>query len=207
MSVLPVEALLFDLGGVLVAFDFEHAIRHWSQFSALPLRELRDRFSSDEPYRQHERGEIPAAAYFESLRRNLELDASDAQIAEGWNCIFEGEIGETLDAVAQARKHLPCYVFSNTNAEHLRVWSAAYPRIASTFERVFASCEIGLRKPDAQAFSHVADAIGVAPASILFFDDMVENVVGAVAAGLQAVQVRSPADVREALARLGLAPG
>jgi glucose-1-phosphatase len=204
MPVSRVDALLFDLGGVVLEFDFEHAIRHWAPFSSLSLRELRERFGSDEPYRQHERGEITATAYFDGLRRNLKLTASDAQIAEGWNGIFRAEISETLDAIAQARKHLPCYVFSNTNAEHHRTWGTAYPRIAASFDRVFVSSEIGMRKPEAEAFVHVASAIGVAPANILFFDDMVENVVGAVAAGLQAVQVRSPADVREALARLDL---
>ncbi|MEJ8858447.1 HAD family phosphatase [Variovorax robiniae] len=199
-----VEALLFDLGGVVFEFNFELAIQHWAPFSELPLRELRERFGNDEPYRQFERGEITPAAYFESLRRNLKLTASDAQIAEGWNGIFGAEISETLDAVAGAREHFPCYAFSNTNVEHQRAWNAAYPRIAATFDRVFLSSEIGMRKPEAAAFAHIADAIGVAPSNILFFDDLVENVVGAVAAGLQAVQVRSPADVREALARLNL---
>jgi putative hydrolase of the HAD superfamily len=202
MPVSRVDALLFDLGNVVFEFDFELAVRHWARFSALPLRELRERFGSDEPYRQFERGEITPAAYYDGLRRNLKLDASDAQIAEGWNGIFGAEISETLDAVAQARKHHPCYAFSNTNAEHQRAWNAAYPRIAATFDRVFLSSDIGMRKPEAAAFAHIADAIGVPPANILFFDDLVENVVGAVAAGLQAVQVRSPADVREALARL-----
>ena len=200
----PVDALLFDLGGVVFEFDFERATQHWAPFSALPLRELRERFGADEPYCQFERGEITATAYFDGLRRNLKLDASDAQIAAGWNGIFGAEISETLDAVAQARKHYPCYAFSNTNVEHQRAWNAAYPRIAATFDRVFVSSEIGMRKPEAAAFAHIADAIGVAPANILFFDDLVENVVGAVAAGLQAIQVRSPADVREALARLDL---
>ncbi|MDM0038902.1 HAD family phosphatase [Variovorax sp. J22G21] len=198
----PVEALLFDLGGVVFEFDFEHALQHWALHSALPLDELRQRFGFDEPYRRHERGEIAAADYFESLRRTLRLSASDEQIAHGWNAIFRAEITETLDAIQQARKHWPCYAFSNTNAEHQRAWTAAYPRIATTFDRVFVSSEIGLRKPEAAAFAHIAEAIGVAPSAILFFDDLAENVTGAIAAGLQAVQVRSPADVREALARL-----
>jgi putative hydrolase of the HAD superfamily len=46
----------------------------------------------------------------------------------------------------------------------------------------------------------VAERIGVAPSAILFFDDTAENVEGARAAGLQAVLVRSPQDVEQALA-------
>lgn len=197
-----VEALLFDLGKVVFEFDFERALQHWAPFSALPIAQLRARFRHDDAYCRHERGEITAAQYFDTLRRELQLTASDAQIAHGWNAIFTDEIGETLDAIAQARRRLPCYAFSNSNHEHQRTWRAAYPRIATAFDHVFVSSDIGLRKPEAAAFAHVAQAIGVAPGAILFFDDLAENVAGALAAGLQAVQVRSPADVREALARL-----
>ena len=49
-----------------------------------------------------------------------------------------------------------------------------------------------------------AVGIGAAPEHVLFFDDLQENVAAARAAGLQAVLVRTPADVREALAaRIG----
>ena len=45
----------------------------------------------------------------------------------------------------------------------------------------------------------MTDAIGLAPGSILFFDDLAENVEGARAAGMQAVQVHGIEDIRQAL--------
>jgi len=200
----PVKALLFDLGGVVFRFDFAHALTHWAPWSALPPEGLRARFSHDEAYQRHERGELSASAYFETLRQGLHLSASDEQIAAGWNAIFREEIGETLDAVARARRHYPCYAFSNTNTTHHAAWRAAYPRIEPSFERVFASSDIGLRKPERAAFDHVCREIGLAPGALLFFDDLEENAAGAIDAGLQAVCVRSPADVERALARLGV---
>lgn len=197
-----VEALLFDLGKVVFEFDFERALQHWAPHSALPIAQLRLRFRHDEAYCRHERGEITAAEYFDTLRQGLQLTASDDEIAHGWNDIFTDEIGETLDAIEAARQRWPCHAFSNSNHEHHRTWRAAYPRIVGAFDHVFVSSDIGLRKPEAAAFAHVVQAIGVAPGAILFFDDLAENVEGAIAAGLQAVQVCSPADVREALARL-----
>ena len=196
------EALLFDLGKVVFDFDFERALQHWAPFSALPIEQLRTRFRHDEAYCRHERGEISAAEYFDTLRHGLQLTATDEQIGRGWNGIFTEEIGETLDAIVAAKQRFPCYAFSNSNHEHQRTWRAAYPRIGDAFHRVFVSSDIGMRKPEAAAFAHIAQAIGVAPGAVLFFDDLAENVEGAIAAGLQAVQVRSPADVREALARL-----
>ena len=202
-----VKALLFDLGGVVFEFDFAHALAHWAPFSALAPEQLHLAFSHDQDYQRHERGELSSAQYFDSLRRKLKLEASDEEIAAGWNAIFREEIGETLDAVAAARARFPCYAFSNTNKTHHAAWRAAYPRIEPSFDRVFASSDIGLRKPERAAFEHVCREIGLPPAALLFFDDLEENVTGARACGLQAVRVTSPADVRRALEHLGCLGG
>ena len=201
-----VKALLFDLGGVVFAFDFAHALAHWAPMSSLPAEDLRLAFSHDEDYQRHERGELSSAQYFETLRRKLRLEASDAAIEAGWNAIFREEIADTLDAIEAARRYLPCYAFSNTNKSHHAAWRAAYPRIELAFDRVFASSDIGLRKPESAAFELVSREIGLPPQALLFFDDLAENVAGARACGLQAVQVHSPADVRGALRQLNCLP-
>ena len=199
-----VRALLFDLGGVLFDFDFAHALDHWAPLSMLSREALGGAFVFDEAYQRHERGEISAEQYFDSLRQSLQLAASDTQMAAGWNAIFRAEITPTLDAVQAARARFPCYAFTNTNATHHATWRAAYPQVEASFDRVFASSEIGLRKPERAAFTHVCAAIGKAPAEVLFFDDLLENAQGAIAVGMQAVQVRSPEDVRAALRQLGV---
>lgn len=71
------------------------------------------------------------------------------------------------------------------------------------FDPMFVSSEIGHRKPDRSAFEFVARSVGVPVESFLFFDDTLANVEGALAAGLDAVHVRGPADVKAALVRLG----
>ncbi|MFC5608771.1 HAD family hydrolase [Variovorax soli] len=198
-----VKALLFDLGGVVFEFDFADALAHWAPMSSLPPAALRQAFSHDEDYQRHERAELSGAQYFDTLRRKLRLDASDVQIESGWNAIFRGEISQTLDAIERARRLLPCHAFSNTNKSHHAAWRAAFPRVEPAFDKVFASSDIGLRKPEPAAFEHVCREIGMPPHALLFFDDLEENVLGARACGLQAVQVRSPEDVHAALRELG----
>jgi putative hydrolase of the HAD superfamily len=195
----PVKVLLFDLGGVVIDISVERALRCWEPSSRLTIEQMRGRLAADEPFRQHERGELPAAAYFDHLRRVFELDASDHQIAEGWNAILVGENRESLRLVASARRHLPCYAFTNTSQTHQATWTNAFPNVVSAFERIFSSPELGLRKPERAAFDTVTREIGVAPSDVLFFDDLLENVEGARAAGLQAVHVRGYADIRRAL--------
>ena len=198
----PVQALLFDLGGVLIDIDFGRAFSHWQTLSTLSLQDITGRFAFDTAYEQHERGEITAADYFAHLARQLELKDDQESIARGWNAIFTGEIGETLALLRAARARLPCYAFSNSNAVHQAAWSRMYPSVVQAFDHIFVSSDIGLRKPERRAFEHIAQAIGVPAQALLFFDDLADNVAGARAAGLQAVLVRSPADVRAALAAL-----
>lgn len=196
-------ALLFDLGGVLVDFDFGLALDAWAPHSALSREQLRLSFRHDLPYERHERGEIDAAQYFGHLASTLQLSASPAQIEEGWNAIFLGEIARTRRIVEHLHTQLPCHVFSNTNAAHMRAWTAMYPALVNTFDGIHTSHELGLRKPERAAFERVCARIGQPPAQVLFFDDLAENVAGARAAGLQAVWVRSPDDVAAALRAVG----
>jgi putative hydrolase of the HAD superfamily len=57
------------------------------------------------------------------------------------------------------------------------------------------SSEIGKRKPEPAAFHTISCEIGVKPENILFFDDSLENIVGAKKVGMQTVHVKSPKDI------------
>ena len=198
-----VEALLFDMGGVVIDIDFDLAIQSWARQSHLSIEEIRSRFSMDAAYERHERAEIDASEYFEHLRNTLELEASDEEISNGWNAIYVGEITRSTNGIAIARAQLPCYLFTNSNPTHQAAWMAMYPRVMARFDGIFVSSELGLRKPERAAFDAVAEAIGLPLSAILFFDDTLENVEGARSAGMWAVHVQSPEDLRQALVELG----
>lgn len=198
------RALLFDLGGVLLDIDFDRALAAWARHSRLPLADLRERFRFDEPFLRHETGALAADDYFDHVARHLALDCDRATVEAGFNALLVAEIEETVQLLAAARRQLPCYALSNTNAVHVAAIERSFPRLLPQFTRVFASHEIGHRKPDAAIFHHVLDAIGLPGPEVLLFDDLAANVEAARGCGLQAVLVRSPADVREALRERGL---
>jgi putative hydrolase of the HAD superfamily len=204
MSAPPIAALLFDLGGVLVDIDFSRALAAWAPYSRQDVSTLRSRFSFDGEYERHERGEITAAQYFEHLARVLDLDASAQQVEAGWNSIFVGEFEATRRLVERLRTVLPCFAFTNTNGSHMETWSRLFPEVVGAFDRIFASHQMGLRKPERAAFDAIRVRTGIAASSFLFFDDLPENVQAAQAAGLQAVLVKSHRDVAAALEAHGV---
>jgi len=195
-----VEALLFDLGGVLVEFDWQRAFLHWGDRCATPAERLRERFVVDAAFECYERGEATDAEHFAALRATLGVELSHDDLYEGWNCIFIGAIEPTIALIGRLDPHMPLYVFSNTNAAHHSAWARDYAAALAPFRRVFTSFEIGRRKPERAAYEMVAREIGVPIGRVLFLDDAIENVRGARAAGMQAAHVPTPADVARVLA-------
>jgi putative hydrolase of the HAD superfamily len=196
------DALLFDLGRVVIDIDFNRTLGRWARYARCEPEQLMRKFSRDELYRRHEKGEISDAAFFAGLRSSLGVDLSDAEFLEGWNAIFVGEIPGIKPLLARAAKRLPLYAFSNTNVPHVACFSDRYADVLGHFRQIFLSSSIGLRKPDAEAYDHVVQAIGVPAERIVFFDDLAENIEGAKARGLKVVRVASADDVADALTAL-----
>jgi FMN phosphatase YigB (HAD superfamily) len=198
------DALLFDLGRVVLDIDFGKVLANWAGHAGCEPAQLVARFSPNDVWHCHERGEISDAEFFAGLRASLGIGISDAQFLEGWNAIFTGEMPDIAASLARAAQRLPLYAFSNTNNAHVVHFSQAYVDVLGHFREVYLSNAIGLRKPEAAAFDHVVKAIGVPAARIVFFDDSADNIAGARARGLTAVHVTAPDDVAKALAALGI---
>jgi putative hydrolase of the HAD superfamily len=198
------DALLFDLGRVVLDTDFARVMRVWAGHAGCEPADLATRFVVNDSFRHHETGQIDDAAFFQNLRHSLGIGISDAQFLEGWNAIFAGEMPGIAPLLSRAAAKMPLYAFSNTNPPHVAHFSKAYADLLGHFREIYLSSSIGLRKPTVEAYHHVVSAIGAPASRIVFFDDSAENIAGARAYGLTAVHVKSSEDVAGALAALGI---
>jgi glucose-1-phosphatase len=198
------DALLFDLGRVVLNIDFPRALACWASHAGCEPSDIAARFVIDESYHHHERGTISDEAFFDNLRRSLGIAITDAQFLEGWNAIFAGEMEGIAPLLERAAKHFPLYVYSNTNRPHIAYFTQVHARTLKPFRELYYSSTIGHRKPDAAGFDHVVGAIGKPASRIVFFDDLADNVEAARACGLKAVHVTSSRDVADALDALGI---
>ncbi|MEM7170167.1 MAG: HAD-IA family hydrolase [Pseudomonadota bacterium] len=198
------RALLFDLGGVIVDVDFNRAFDLWAQHADGNPSSIKQAFSQDHAYDTYERGEISANAYFAHLRGTLEIGISNSQFLEGWNGALSGLIPGVREILAQLVGQVPLFAFSNTNRAHVRTWPFVLEEVFHYFDVIYASSSIGLRKPDSAAFDHVVTDMGLRPDQVVFFDDLQENVDGALACGLRAYCVPTTGDLIKALHDVGL---
>ena len=193
---MTIQAIVFDLGGVLVDVDFRRGLGHWAAAARVPVQSLASRWKRDEVYCAHERGEIDDPAYFSHLKKTLGLKIADDQMLAGWNAVLGEPLPGIEPIVRGLAQQFPLYVFSNTNPAHIAHFTPRYRKLFAHFRRVVTSCAIGARKPEREAFLRFTKTIGKEPAQIAFFDDLEENVAGARAAGLQAFRATSPAQIR-----------
>jgi putative hydrolase of the HAD superfamily len=88
---------------------------------------------------------------------------------------------------------VPCYLGTNQEANR-----AAYMRremgLAAALDGVFASCELGARKPDRAFYERIQSALNLETGQLMLWDDSVENVAGAQACGWQAAVYSSLED-------------
>ncbi|MGP8198549.1 MAG: HAD family hydrolase [Limisphaerales bacterium] len=194
---------VFDLGKVLVDFDYSISagkIARRSRFTPAQVRDLLDhspllqRFETGLMSRQQFYGEVCAACGFSGS-----LDEFCSTFAD----IFS-EIKPMIDLHAALRAGgVPTFIFSNTNdiaAEHIR---ARFP-FFSRFDGYVLSYQHGAMKPAAKLYEVVESQTGHKGEAILYLDDRAENVQAGLARGWQALLHETPEKTILALRRLGL---
>jgi putative hydrolase of the HAD superfamily len=171
---------------------------------------------ADALWQQMLRHEVTERAYWD--QRAGELGAELGQTWDTRSMITalydmpssEWLIADTVDLMRDTRDAgLPLGALTNDMGHfHGEEWVGQQEWLA-LFDVVVDATQTGILKPAPAAYNAGADALGLAPAEIVFLDDMPWNIAGALAAGLQAIEV-SHADpgaaVDEARRRLGLAP-
>jgi putative hydrolase of the HAD superfamily len=200
------DALLIDLGNVLVRFDHGRTLR--AIFAAAGAAGISDpgslRATLFGPLeREFDAGRIDASTFFRRAERDAGLSALPDEVwIPAWRDIFE-PIPESLDLLARLRPGVRSCLVSNTNRLH---WEGVRSvcDVASRVDALALSFEVGLVKPDPAFFRHSLDLLGVSPARAVFADDRPDFVEAARALGIDGVTVTGPAALEEGLRLRGL---
>lgn len=193
------KAILFDLGNVVIHIDFRRVLASWSRASGVSADDLARRFVAEEVYEQHERGEVSGEEYHRHLNRMLEMEISFEHFVVGWNEVLGEVVAETAEFLRDADGKIGLYAFTNSNELHRTVWSERYKETLSHFQKVYCSSQLGMRKPEPEAFRAILKDMGVEASQVVFLDDLKENIEAARALGLTTIHFQ---ESRAAIAEL-----
>ncbi|MGZ4618867.1 MAG: HAD family hydrolase [Frankiaceae bacterium] len=186
-----IEAVLFDLGGVLLASPFE-AIEHYERARGVPSGTIR-RINSVDPqtnaWARLERGEIDMEAFAALFEAEARLHGVDVGAFDVLALLFGDVQPQMIAAVDRLRDAgLRVGVLSNTPSRLPR--SGPVGEVLGRFDVVVESFVVGLRK------------LGVEAPATVFLDDLGVNLKPARELGMRTIKVVDPGDALRELAEL-----
>lgn len=206
-----IDTLILDLGGVLIDVDYAGSARAFHALGHPDFEGLYTKAKQSDLFDRFETGELSSAGFRDAVRELLGNSLSDADIDNSWNAMLGSIPQERIDLVHRLKERYPVLLLSNTNAIHVPAFEAIVARengindFKGLFHGAYYSCEVGMRKPNADIFHHVIAMHNADPARTLFIDDSPQHVEGARMAGLLAEHLDlEKEDVVGLVKRLGL---
>jgi HAD superfamily hydrolase (TIGR01509 family) len=197
------EAIVFDLGKVLVDFDYGIAARKLAQASKLPLSDIHQIITQPSILFRYETGHLTRQEFYRAICDATGFCGALEVFGEFFSDIF-APIPEMIELHARLRADgLPTFIFSNTNDLAIQHIRKNFPFFANFDDYIF-SYEHGSMKPDAHLYEVVEKITGHEGRKILYLDDRQENIDAGQARNWQTVLQETPAKTRSALEKLGL---
>ena len=199
-----IDAVIFDLGNVLLAFDESRAVKRLGARTGRTPQQIYEYARGTPHVTELALGKVTKLRFFHTVAKDLAFDGTYEEFALIWSDIFTPI--EPMMALAESLKNrLPRLILSNTNAIHMDYVFEQYPLLRD-FDAHVLSHEVGLLKPDSAIFQHALRTSGLTAARTVFLDDIAANAEAARQAGMQAIHFRNPDQARAELTKLGVSP-
>jgi putative hydrolase of the HAD superfamily len=203
---MPVRAVIFDFGGVILTSPFE-AFARYEAGDGLPpgfLRQLNATDPDTNAWARLERNEVDLAGFAELFEREARA-AGHAVDGRGVLALLRGELRPAMvEAVRRCHDRLKTALLTNNfvamdPAQRGGGADGPMGTVLDEFDVIIESSRVGLRKPDPAIYRLVCDELAVDPDEAVFIDDLGVNLKPARAMGMATIKVTDPG---EAIAEL-----
>jgi glucose-1-phosphatase len=198
-----IKVIYFDLGKVIVDFDYALAIRELMKVTSLPLAEVTAILSNNDLINEYETGKISTAEFYRLVSQRLQLEVPLEKFKRLWGSMFLPQPLLSESFLQSLKKRYRLILLSNTNEIHFEFVEGRYPILGYIEERVL-SYEVGCMKPDERIYHAAVAKAEVAPEEILFTDDRQENINAARSIGIQCIQFQSEDQLKRDMNLLGV---
>ncbi|MDB5256944.1 MAG: HAD-superfamily hydrolase, subfamily variant 3 [Chitinophagaceae bacterium] len=190
-----IEAIIFDLGGVIIDLDFQRSFDQFSTLSGKSPEAIRQGIFESGLLHRYERGLYADAEFLTEIERIFELTCDPSSIEQAFLALLLNIPPARIELIRNLSKKYRLFVLSNTSSIHYKEVNAILKRdtghahLEELFERVFLSFELGLLKPHEDIYAAVLEQAQLKAEHTLFLDDNADNLLGAAALGIQTALV------------------
>lgn len=183
---MKVKAVVFDLGKVLVDFDYGIAARALALQSKVPAEEIRSLIDQSPLLFRYESADLTTTEFFEQVKRQIGFRGNFDAFATAFANIFTEIPAMTRLHDEIRERRLPTFILSNTNEIAITHVRKNF-RFFGDFTDYIFSFEHGALKPQERLYEITEQRSGCAGGEILFFDDKPENVASAAKRGWRTI--------------------
>ena len=199
-----IDAVIFDLGNVLLAFDESRAVERLAACTGKTRQQI-DEYARGTPHiTELALGKVTKLRFFHTVAKDLAFDGTYQEFALLWSDIFT-PIDPMIALAESLKNRLPRLLLSNTNAIHMDYVFEHYPFLQD-FDAHVLSHEVGLLKPDPAIYQRTLRTSGLTASHAVFIDDIAANAEAARQVGMQAIHFQNSDQARAELTKLGVSP-
>jgi putative hydrolase of the HAD superfamily len=199
----PCKAVFFDLGRVLVNFDFQRGYQALEGLCPYAASEIPRRLASTNLVERFETGLIEPRDFVAQFSAVLDVEIEYGHFCRIWSSIFtEALIPESMLIALAARYRL--LLLSNTNALHFEALRANYGMLLRHFHALVLSHEVKAMKPRPEIYQAAIDRAGCRPEECFYTDDIAAFVAAGRSMGIDAVQFESAAQLQGEMTARGI---
>ncbi len=206
----PIEAVILDLGGVIVPLDYGRTYSLFAgRFEGVSVETFCGGRTQDEVYNRFEVGSIDSEGFRLAFRDRSGVAADPVWFRDAWNAMILGLPPERIEWLKRLSGRTRLFLYSNINAIHYEHLNHLYASFATgsfsdLFEKAYFSHLFGFRKPDPTGFRRIMEENGLDPSSTLFVDDGLHHVESARSMGIRSECLVAPETIEQLMVRLGL---
>jgi FMN phosphatase YigB (HAD superfamily) len=178
-----IDTIIFDFGDIFINLDKQATIDGLERLGLSTWNEDLDQLNIS-----FEKGQISRDDFLLGIQKQIP-NATIDEILMAWNAVLLDFPLYRLEFLQLLSKKFRLFLLSNTDAIHIdhfeqREGASFYGDFYQCFEKVYFSCEMGMRKPDAEIYTTLINRHELSPKRTLFVDDKKDNTDAAKALGL-----------------------
>ncbi|MFZ4800352.1 MAG: HAD family hydrolase [Bacteroidia bacterium] len=191
---LKYKAIIFDLGGVIVNLDQDRTIRSFKRLN-IDLEEVNEKLPV---FKQYETGKVNTETFIQTIKSELKGNASNIEISTAWNKMILDVPIDRIEVLKELRKHYKLYILSNTNELHIQEFNKLFEidhpneNWEDLFDKIYYSHQIGLRKPNEEAWQLILDENKIQASETIFIDDTSMHFKAANSIGIKSFWAKEP---------------